>query len=432
MNEVLSVFILLTEILMILQCLQIVFKQELPFDKYMVGIIVIDFIIYMGINLKAIPMICSCIFYVLTYVFCLIKFKQTKMKTAIRLIIALCLAGGIEGIFAFVTNFVRTPYNLLPIMALSSSLALILAWVIKVSIPSIVIDRKANKRGVWGIVVFYGISYAGVLIEYYTKYRLVSIYVVLILLFVAFILFYFYRLEQTQNEINKKNYELELQNIYGGAYEKLLLEVRRRQHDYKNQLGAIYSMQLTAGSLEELVAMQKEYGDALQSDCKFDSILTGCKNQILAGFLYHKCIDCEQKGVAVEYTIHIEQADCDFALHELIELLGILIDNACESVVDQTNDHKQIRLDFQENEEKILFSVSNPASYVSFSQIERMFTLGYSSKGENRGLGLARAKELINKYGAEMQVENIVLNDENWIEFKVEIEKLRSCCKIDE
>lgn len=43
----------------------------------------------------------------------------------------------------------------------------------------------------------------------------------------------------------------------------------------------------------------------------------------------------------------------------MIEILGILIDNACESVLIQKRADKRIRLEMKE-EEKIIISVSNP------------------------------------------------------------------------
>lgn len=168
--------------------------------------------------------------------------------------------------------------------------------------------------------------------------------------------------------------------------------------------------------------MQKKYADILKEDCKMDSILTGCGNSILAGYIYHKCSFCSNEGVAVDYSIHTGQVECCFAIHEMIEILGILIDNACESVLIQKRADKRIRLEMKE-EEKIIISVSNPTEYIPFSEIENMFVCGYSSKGENRGIGLSRVKELANKYEANIKVSNFWYDEENWINFTVEIVK---------
>ena len=53
--------------------------------------------------------------------------------------------------------------------------------------------------------------------------------------------------------------------------------------------------------------MQKEYGRELKGDSRYDAVLTGCNNPIISGYLYSKCLNCEEKGVEVEYKISIEQ-----------------------------------------------------------------------------------------------------------------------------
>ena len=94
-------------------------------------------------------------------------------------------------------------------------------------------------------------------------------------------------------------------------------EVRRKQHDYKNQLGAVLSMHMAAKSKDELIKMQREYMNSLQVNHKYDSILTCCNNTILAGYFYYRCRLCEESGVAVDYNIAV----CCFPLHEIIEIL---------------------------------------------------------------------------------------------------------------
>lgn len=54
---------------------------------------------------------------------------------------------------------------------------------------------------------------------------------------------------------------------------------------------------------------------------KYISILTCCNNTILAGYFYYRCLLCEESGVAVDYNIAVDQADCCFPLHEIIEIL---------------------------------------------------------------------------------------------------------------
>ncbi len=419
------IFIFLLETLIVFQCIQVVFMRTIKVDKYVVGMILIDIVVYTLINRGMIPSLCSIIVYILIYLFCHYRFKQKFIQTIIRVIVSISLVGCIEGASAFILHILSKKDNSIKALLFSSILALVLISVIKKCI-FLLGNRKTKSKSSWhfAVVIFYGVMFSKLLIDYYRKESVISIYVLFASTFLIFIFYYLHTLEKAQGEIEKRNYEISLQKVYGETYESLLSDVRRKQHDYKNQLGAMFGMHLTAKSLDELISMQKQYGNHLQLNDKFDSILTCCNNPVLAGFLYYRCVSCENDGVIVDYSIHVDQAECCFALHEMIEILGILIDNACENVILDASLKQCMRLEFQEKEDKIIISVSNPAQYISFSDIDKMFVKGYSSKGENRGIGLARVLELVHKYEAEVGVHNFnPSNEENWICFNIEIHK---------
>lgn len=422
MNSVLLLVTLLLEILMVLQCLQIAFKKEVQFDKYMAGIIVIDVSVYMLINLKMISSLCVIPLYLLIYLYCYIEYKQTIVKTMVGFVIGFLLVGCMEGALTFICTFFKNESNLNYVLLILNIIALAFAYLGKWVIIHLKSEKMVKYSGdIYWVVILLGVTMLLILLEYYFIRKLVNIYIVCILFFLLLLLLFLYRLEKARNEIEKKNYELELQRAYSGAYEELLATVRRRQHDFKNQLGAIYSMHLVANSLEELICMQNEYADNIRHDSKFDSILTGCNNSILAGYLYHRCVACEQNGILVHYNIHIDQAECRFQLHEIIEILGILIDNACESFAEYQTECRQIKIECLEDEQEIMFCVSNPFHYITYSDIEKMFEEGFSTKGENRGIGLARVLELTKKCDAELKVSNTMHDDDNWIEFLIRI-----------
>ena len=367
---------------------------------------------------------CSAVLYVLFFGYCYVEFKQTILKTLAGFTIGFVLAGCIECVIAYTAYFYRNDDNSLYMLLVSSAVACLFVFCVRKGVK-ILKFRETTRDGfdIYGVTVLLGLSMIIMLIDYYWIQQRLNIYFVCVLIFLVVLLFYLYRLELARNEIEKKNYELELQTIYGSAYEDLISDVRRRQHDFKNQLGAIYSMHLVASSMDELIGMQKEYGNTIQCESKFDSILINCNNPILAGYLYHRCLLCERDDILVDCNIHIEQAKSCFQLHEVIEVFGILFDNACENVMVSYESCKLISVDFIEDEQSMIIGVSNPSRYITYSEIEKIFTKGYSTKGENRGLGLARVFELAKKYNAELRVSNFQREDENWINFTIKIKK---------
>ena len=426
MSEVIAIIILLAEILTVLQCLQISFMQELRFDKYMFVVIIVDVILYMTLNAKILPPICSVLFYLLVFIYCYYKFKQGIIKSIVCFIIGLSLTGCIEVITACMTSLISYIMSSELRLLLSSILALLIVKVINKKIPVLLCVNKINTKWLFILVIIYGVALSILLVDYYLNNSVIKIYAVLILASLVFIFIYFYRLEQAHYEIEIKNRELELQDVYGSLYEDLLNEVRRKQHDYKNQLGTMYSMYMVTESKEELLELQSKYINDLQENPKYELILTGCNNQILAGYLYYKCIMCEQTKIIVDYHIIVDQAKCYIPLHEIIEMLGILIDNAIECVMEKSEGNRKVRMDLEESDDMIKFSILNPARFHTYSDIERMFEEGYSSKGENRGLGLTRINKLVKKYQSEIVVENIQYENSNWLKFEIRINKRKT------
>lgn len=418
--------ILLIELLMVFQCMQIAFKCRFCVNKYMISIIIIEMVVYIGINMKIIPFYFSGLYFVLLFIFCQYEIKQDLKKTIIGFIWGTALACCFEVAGFLIMDLICNKSSSINSLFLSSLLAFLLSIGIQkavflLSSKKIIINSKRIIELI--SVLFCILALIGLFTDYYYHQGTIKAYSYTIFPFILFMFYYLYRWEQARHEIEQKDYELELQRIYGGAYEELLNGIRRRQHDYKNQLSAIYSMHLAAHSFEELVEMQTKYEHTIQTDGRYDSVLTCCTNPILAGYIYSRCIFCEDNKIAVDYSIYLEKVECDFPIHEIIEILGILINNAFESIIENEPVHKKIRLDFLEDQRNIRFAVANPTEYVPYCKIDKMFQYGYSDKGKNRGIGLSRVLELVNKYGAEIEVSNQMYNEQNWINFIIKIKK---------
>lgn len=283
--------------------------------------------------------------------------------------------------------------------------------------------KKGFDKETWGtLITVFMFGMIVIIVDYEIRGKVDLIYTSVFLLTCIMASVVTIRTQEAKHELEKWKLELEMKEIYGDAYKELVLEVRRRQHDFRNQLGAIYSMHLTADSLDDLITKQSEYGAVLLEECRYDRILTGCNNPVLAGYLYYRCVTYEQSNVQVEYQIHVDEARCALTLHEMVETLGILLTNAFESI--RPGDKERcIGLLVQENVDDLLIEVSNKTKELPVKQIEKMFQKGYSSKGINRGLGLARVKELSQKTNADLIIENRKKGNDNWMFIRMIVPK---------
>lgn len=152
----------------------------------------------------------------------------------------------------------------------------------------------------------------------------------------------FGKIQKAKYELQQKEMELDINRVYGDMYSEVINNIRRKQHNYKDQIAAIYSTHKTANSMEELVEWQRKYCDMLLEDGQFDFILTSCQEPILAGFLYYKCLEALNLNVNIDCKIRINKWECAVKLYELIEILGIFFNNAFEYVTENRTVGKNI------------------------------------------------------------------------------------------
>lgn len=225
---------------------------------------------------------------------------------------------------------------------------------------------------------------------------------------------------KTKKKLYQKQLELELNNKYMKTYEDLILEIRQKQHDYNNQLSALYSMHHVAEDKEQLVKMQREYVDELVDKDTMDKILFQCDNPVICGYIYSKCRKAYREGIDIETSL---ERDGDFSvpLHKIIEILGILLDNAVEYLQESDFTDRRIKLRIEKRLEKNVIEVENISEYYSFDQLNNMFEPGNSTKGEGRGLGLSSLKTIVKEYKGDVLVEDIEAEGNNWVKIVVVI-----------
>lgn len=413
------------EMLLILLCIHGVFKAKIKFTAENILLIICDLFVMALIDMEIVGQWSSIIVYSILFMYCIRKFERKFWETFGRFMLGLLLSGLIE---VFASIIVMLIAHVLQIKEPTMLVVNILGVLVAILIFKLLARRKGRysinfKRDTWlGLIVICAMGVLFIIFDYRYRGMADQVYYFIFLASCALVCISTISVQTAKHELEKKKLEFELQEIYGNTYKELIAEVRKNQHDFANQLGAIYSMHMTANSLEELVAKQREYGDVLLEKNQYEKILTGCNNSILAGYLYYKCVSYEHSNVQVDYQIHVNDAYCCLPLHEIIEILGILLTNAYENY-NTKNIEKRIGLIVQESDCNLLLEVSNMAKEMSAKEIEKIFCEGYSSKGKNRGLGLARVKELASKAKADLIVENQVKENGNWLNFRVVIPK---------
>lgn len=228
--------------------------------------------------------------------------------------------------------------------------------------------------------------------------------------------------EKYRMQMKEKQIEIEVHEIYAQSYQKLIDEIRVRQHEFDNHLQAIINQQFTCSTYEKLIQVQGEYIQEITYDNRYNKLL-GQGNSIYLGFLYGKLVSMEEQGIDVDYKVSIGQLQCDMPIHKMIEITGDLLNNACEALTLPSDIPQPVCLQIEETNTDIILEIRNAGEPLSPNFVGECFKKGYSKKGSGRGLGLYNVKTIVNQYGADIRFQNLMIDHYNWISFTVTIRK---------
>ena len=285
LNQITSIL----EVMLILICVHGVFEEKFKLSMSFVLLLIAELVTLGLINADILPTICSILTYVYFITYCKQRFKSKLLKTIGKVVISFLFAGIIEIVASIVTNpfrkiFVDEAIRMFFINAIGVLLAKILYGILKSRIKKKRIKLDKEK---WKLLIVVASMYLIITIsDYRVRGEIDQLYYFLFFISCIIVCIVLIESQEARHELEKKKLEIEMQKVYNDTYKELILEVRKRQHDFKNQLTVIYSMHLSATTLEELVEQQKQYGDTLIHKSRYDRVLFGCENSILAGYLY--------------------------------------------------------------------------------------------------------------------------------------------------
>lgn len=423
MNFLIEIAAYVCECVTLLLCIHSFLGKKIRLDYKTILLIVADVTTLMIIHYFQINKLWTFINQVFIFVYIRIKFKVNLRENIILLVINIFVNTAIQAIATVPTYLLLSclgyQNNNSMIVFAINLISLILMWLFMLFIRVNDLYLKIIKwdKIIMKILIGCAIISLYLIVEYKTNIKInVREYFTngILVSIVIFVLFYW---QKEKFESRKKDLEIHMHQLYGKAFEGMVENIRIRQHDFKNQLSAIYSMHLTAGSLEDLVKEQQEYCNHLVSESKYDGILTKCSDKILAGFLYTKISEIESLGVEIDFEIVVSESEFELATYEIIEIIGILLDNAAEHEIDKT---KKIYFKMTEENEKLHIVCRNISEYISMENAQKFFQKNFSTKGQNRGLGLYHVRRLLENKG-EITVTNKTIEDCNWLEFIIEI-----------
>lgn len=424
---------LLVELFAYLYCLSELFGRRFKINIHVVVLVILDLFLLVGIDDYGFPKQLLSLAYLGIFLYGLVCFGESIKLTLVNCVLAPAILAVLQILmfipfyFLFFINYGRSQINELLINI--GCLLLLMLFCSKVKLKRLsnaVIKRNKLLMTAFILLLFgFGLNFyqmkkeGTILKESYIQ----MVYFILIFLFVI------YEWQKSRLDAEKKKTQLEMNRLYFDAYDQLILLVRQRQHDMKSHIGAIRSMIYTTDNYAELVAKQEEYCDYIIEENEKNRLVLSVKNPLIAGFLYSKIQEADSRDITIDYCINMPKESLVLPEYELIEMAGILLDNAMDALEKfplQTTEkvqEKKIRFAIEETDEGLVLTTANTSDYYAEDMTAQFFEAGYSSKGKDRGIGLAKLKRMVSGRKGSIIVSNELYDDSNYLTFTIELPK---------
>ena len=199
-----------------------------------------------------------------------------------------------------------------------------------------------------------------------------------------------------KTEVNRLAEQLTGVRFYADA-------LRAQTHEFMNKLHVILGLV----RLEEYESLKTFItGVAGRLDDEVGFVVQRIKDPVVAGFLLARFSSAREQNIFMQLDQDASVPPCpnDAASHDLVTVLGNLLENAVEAIGAGTN--REIHVSLQPEGALLHLSVEDSGPGLPEDVLAHAFTLGFSTKGENRGLGLWQAARTVEARGGHLTGKN--------------------------
>ena len=227
-----------------------------------------------------------------------------------------------------------------------------------------------------------------------TNLVILCVYTVLLILITTIVLKVFHDKEKIEQERCQYDNLME----YSRQIEEMYTNLRAFKHDYVNVLTSMsgYMEAKDYEGLEEYFHLHiLPASDKINRDDYRLNLLKNIKDSALKGLISSKLIYANENGLDVFIDIIEEIDHIAMDTIDISRVMGIFLDNAIEAALE--TEEKEIKFNMVKEDNHVAIILMN--SFKDYKvPISKMEQEGYSTKGKNRGIGLANVKNILSKY----------------------------------
>lgn len=198
------------------------------------------------------------------------------------------------------------------------------------------------------------------------------------------------------------------QQNYLKQMEEVQKEIRSVHHDYKNMLTGIY-MHASEGNTEEIQTFLSDkffqLDHQIEEKLKRQNQLLLIENTEMKGLLISKLAEAELKGILIQLEISDIFKGMPMESSDLLRVMGIFLDNAIEAVAGLSQPMQKISIVIMQDDTTFVIRIKNPNGHKVL--LHELRQPNFSTKGKNRGFGLANVRKILAKYPHVLNEINI-------------------------
>ncbi len=344
----------------------------------------------------------SVISYMLLFVYLKLAYEEDVVHTLLVTVLSAILAGSIEYLIAFVVAITITSAG--SEVGIYEFIVTSLTFLLVFRLSKTKIGRVLDILEKWDFTYAIVCILSLMVFAPFAMVRILSkldvsdyVYIVICILVMWLLML----------KVQEYKLDAKIRKQYLEGYKEVLAQIRRRQHKIKNQISAVFSMFMIYDTYDELVEKQKEYLSKIM-DYELPNDAITLEEPSIIALIYEKINEALEQGIHMETSFSCSMVSSRISDLLWVDLLGTIFDNAIEAL-DGYEGERKIWLDIAESEKnRISVQITNTFDKLTISEISHFFEMGFSTKGDERGVGLYNVKKIVHKYHGEIAVKSDV------------------------
>ncbi len=188
-------------------------------------------------------------------------------------------------------------------------------------------------------------------------------------------------------------------------YRALVDALRAQNHEFMNRLHTLSGL-LQLGYHDEAL----QYVDSISSNSRnLEYLLTEqIRDHKVAGLILSKYNQLAERHITLEISdeSRLELQHEQISEDELCSIVGNLIDNSFESLLESDQEGKKIALLIREDKDLLEIEVFNNGPEINLEIADKIFEKGFSTKEDSHGFGLYLVRNIVLKAGGTLTWQN--------------------------